>query len=168
MRFLMRKSPPAGPSEQEVRALEALAMLKRAGLRATQQRLALARLFAGRHQHFSAESLYEQLHCAGVSISLATIYNALKDFVRTGLLRTIAGHGTRTLYDTNVSGHHHFYFSDNDTVSDIPHDALHIDRPTPPPGYAIVGMEIMIRLQPVNSDTSRETLKCLNIYAGVL
>lgn len=166
MRFLMGKSPPEGASEQEVRSLEAQEILRRAGLRATRQRLAVARLFAGRHQHFSADLLYEQLHCAGVSISVATIYNALKDFVRAGLLRSIAAHGTCSLYDTNVSGHHHFYFTDKDTLIDIPHDDFHINYPTPPQGYEIIEIEIMIRLQPVDSDKDRETLKRPDIYAA--
>ena len=53
-----------------------IAKLKQAGLRPTRQRIALAKLlFEKDDRHVSAEDLHEEARAAGVSVSLATIYN---------------------------------------------------------------------------------------------
>ncbi|MHA1552990.1 MAG: Fur family transcriptional regulator, partial [Alphaproteobacteria bacterium] len=62
--------------------------LRQAGLRPTRQRLALARLLFERdHRHVSAEQLQSEALARHVSVSLATIYNALHQFTAAGLLR---------------------------------------------------------------------------------
>ncbi len=77
------------------------------GLRPTRQRIALARLLVGdgRNRHVTAESLFEAAREAGVSVSLATVYNTLRSFTDAGLLTEIPLEGTRTYFDTNVSDH---------------------------------------------------------------
>src|SRR5665213_481514 len=65
-RTMARTITPADHREQ----------LRRAGLRPTRQRLALAALlFAQGDRHVTAERLHEEVLEAGVSVSLATVYN---------------------------------------------------------------------------------------------
>ena len=80
---------------------QVLARLREAGLRPTRQRLALGRLLfeAGDH-HVTAENLHEQAVSAGVSVSLATVYNTLHQFTKVGLLREVVVDSSRTYFDT--------------------------------------------------------------------
>lgn len=84
--------------------------LRRAGLRPTRQRVALASLiFAQGDRHLSAEDLHEEAVMADVPVSLATVYNTLHQFTEAGMLRIIAVEGSKTYFDTNISDHQHFF-----------------------------------------------------------
>ena len=66
------------------------AILRRAGLRPTRQRIALGSLLFGRgDRHFTPEMLYQEASHAKAAVSLATIYNTLRHFTEVGLLRQI-------------------------------------------------------------------------------
>jgi Fur family transcriptional regulator, iron response regulator len=85
-------------------------LLRRAGLRPTRQRVALAALLFGNgDRHVTAEILHEEAVKAGERVSLATVYNTLHQFERAGLLREIAIGGQRAYFDTNISNHNHFF-----------------------------------------------------------
>ncbi len=63
------------------------AVLRMAGLRPTRQRLALADLIYGSgHRHVSAEALHAEADQGGVAVSLATVYNTLRQFKDAGLV----------------------------------------------------------------------------------
>ena len=65
-------------------------LLRSAGLRPTRQRLALTKLlFDGKDRHVTAEILHGEALRAGVSVSLATVYNSLHQLNKAGLLREI-------------------------------------------------------------------------------
>jgi Fur family iron response transcriptional regulator len=70
-------------------------LLADAGLRPTRQRLSLGELLFGQSgdRHVTAERLYEEALAANLSVSLATVYNALHQFTQAGLLREIAVDG---------------------------------------------------------------------------
>lgn len=127
--------------------------LRGAGLRPTRQRLALAGLLlGGPDRHVSAEAIYEEAVKAGVSVSLATVYNTLHQFTDAGLLRELAVSGAKSFFDTRTTPHHHFWSEDDDEMRDVPHEAVEIARlPEPPAGMEIVGYEVMIRLRPRRS-----------------
>src|SRR5262249_44255312 len=85
-------------------------LLRGAGLRPTQQRLALAHLlFANGNRHVTAEALHEEALARKVPVSLATVYNTLHQFTEAGLLREVAVEGAKTYFDTNTSNHYHFF-----------------------------------------------------------
>ena len=125
------------------------AMLKRAGLRPTRQRLALGDLLFGRgNRHISAEGLHEEALLSRVGVSLATVYNTLHQFTDAGLLREVAVDGSKTYFDTNTSDHNHFFVEDDGMVLDIPGEALRVDSvPQPPPGYEISRVDVVVRLR---------------------
>ena len=89
---------------------DASALIRRAGLRPTRQRVSLAvLLFGNGDRHVTAEMLHEEAVRAGGRVSLATVYNTLHQFKRAGLLREIAIGGQRAYFDTNTSNHNHYF-----------------------------------------------------------
>ena len=122
--------------------------LRHAGLRPTRQRLALAELLFGRgHRHVTAEQLHREARDAGLSVSLATIYNTLNQFTEAGLLRQVVTNGNYTFYDTNTAEHYHFYVEESDRLIDIPADQIDLSGLPPlPEGKRVKGVDIIIRL----------------------
>ncbi|WNJ92246.1 iron response transcriptional regulator IrrA [Bosea sp. 685] len=123
--------------------------LKASGLRPTRQRIALATvLFAGHDRHLAAEDLHYEVRRLGASLSLATVYNTLRQFDEAGLIRRVTLNGSRSHYDTSVSDHQHFYVEDEDRLIDIPAEAIRFGRlPEPPEGYVISRIDVLIRLR---------------------
>ena len=125
------------------------ARVKTARLRPTRQRVALASLlFARGHRHVSAEQLHAEAQHAGVPVSLATVYNTLRQFTGAGMLRVVAIEGNRSYFDTNISDHHHFYIENENRVIDVPGNDVQISNlPEPPEGMEIANVDIVIRLR---------------------
>lgn len=128
---------------------EAAALLRRAGLRPTRQRAALARLVAeGGDRHLTAERLHAEARGAGVRVSVATVYNTLHRFVRAGLLRELTAARGRTYFDTNAAHHHHFYDAETGELTDIPADAVALAAPpAPPAGREVERVDVVVRLK---------------------
>ena len=122
--------------------------LRRAGLRTTRQRLALAKLLFGPgNRHVSAEQLHGEAVEAQVRVSLATVYNTLHQFTAAGLLREVVVEPGRSYFDTNVEDHHHFYFEETGRIEDIPGHALRVlDLPEAPAGTRVARVDIVVRV----------------------
>jgi len=132
-------------------ARRALDWLSGAGLRPTRQRIALAQLLVGdgRNRHVTAESLYDAARRAGVSVSLATVYNTLRSFIAAGLVAEITVDATRCYFDTCTEEHAHFYWEDDGTLTDVPADAVAFARlPEPPEGAEISRVDVVVRVRP--------------------
>jgi len=125
-------------------------MLRQVGLRPTRQRMSLGWiLFSKGDRHVTAELLYEEATRAKVPVSLATVYNTLHQFTEVGLLRQVAVDGSKTYFDTNATAHHHFVVEGENVLFDIPDTAMGLDRlPTPPEGYEIARVDVVVRLRP--------------------
>jgi Fur family iron response transcriptional regulator len=123
-------------------------ILRDAGLRPTRQRLALgALLFAGEDRHVTAELLHAEALAVGHHVSLATVYNALHQFKRAGLLRELAINGSKAYFDTNTSNHNHFFVESEGELRDIPGDAISVNGvPEPPDGMRISHIDVVVRL----------------------
>ncbi len=88
-------------------------LLKKNQLKPTHQRFVLAELlFDGKNKHFTAEDLYEKVKLKKNKISLATIYNTLKQFTKIGLLREIVVDQNKSNYCNNHKPHNHWYIED--------------------------------------------------------
>ena len=124
-------------------------MLRKAYLRPTRQRVALAELlFSKGERHISAEDLFEEAKQAGVDVSLATIYNTLHQFTDNGLLRAISIDSSKTYFDTNTGNHHHFYIESTNEVVDMPEGYVTIDNlPKPPEGMEISRVDVVVRVR---------------------
>lgn len=122
--------------------------IRAAGLRPTRQRVALARLlFEPGARHITAEILHTEASSAGFTVSLATVYNTLHQFVRVGLLREITVQPGRSYFDTNVADHHHFFHEARAELEDIETVAVDLaSLPEPPAGTEIERIDVVIRL----------------------
>lgn len=126
--------------------------LARGNLRPTRQRRQLAALLVGdgRDRHVTAESLHAAAVRSGSGVSLATVYNTLRAFTEAGLLTEIMVHGTRSHFDTRVDDHPHFFWEDEDRLTDAPAEALAFARlPEVPEGTEIAKIDVVIRLRRV-------------------
>jgi Fur family iron response transcriptional regulator len=123
-------------------------LLRRAGLRPTRQRIALATLlFGAGDRHVTAEMLHEEAVRAGERVSLATVYNTLHQFKRAGLLREIAIGGQRAYFDTNTSNHNHYFIEADGKLMDIPGDSIRVDGlPEPPQDLKVSHIDVVVRL----------------------
>ena len=128
---------------------ECKAMLHQARLRPTRQRMMLAWiLFSQGNRHITAEMLFDEANKAKVPVSLATVYNALKQFTEAGLLRQIGVDGSRAYFDTNPSEHHHFFVEGEQAVIDIPLADVALPRmPQAPDGFEIARIDVTVRLR---------------------
>ncbi|HUN51297.1 MAG TPA: Fur family transcriptional regulator [Candidatus Sulfotelmatobacter sp.] len=128
---------------------EVLARLRRAGLRPTRQRLALAKLlFESGDRHVTAEALHGEAEAAAIRVSLATVYNTLHQFTHAGLLREVVVDAGRSYFDTNISDHHHFFYEASGRLQDVPSAEVKVaDLPAPPAGTEVARVEVVIRLR---------------------
>lgn len=126
-------------------------MLRDVGLRPTRQRMALGWILFGKgDRHITAEMLYEEATKAKVPVSLATVYNTLHQFTDVGLLRQVAVDGSKTYFDTNASQHHHFFVEGENALLDIPDTDVVVGKPpTPPEGYEIARIDVVVRLRKI-------------------
>jgi Fur family iron response transcriptional regulator len=147
--------PQKTPASCPISAVKA--RLRTAGLRPTRQRMALGwLLFAKGDRHVSAEMLYEEAIRAREPLSLATVYNTLRQFSEAGLLRQVSVSGPKTFFDTNVSEHHHFYNEEDETVVDIPGSTIQVaGLPDAPEGMEISSVEVIVRLRRADGEETQ-------------
>jgi Fe2+ or Zn2+ uptake regulation protein len=96
-----------------------LADLRRAGLKMTPQRIAIARELEGDASHPTAQELYERLRPSFPTMSFATVYNTLDALAKHGLIRTIRL-GSAVRFDPNTTAHHHAVCDACGIVIDLP------------------------------------------------
>lgn len=125
-------------------------LLEQYGLRATRQRLGLAKLLFSRgDRHVTADALAAEANALKMSASLATVYNVLNLFAQVGLVRGLAIDGTKTVFDTNTTDHGHFFFEETGEIEDISclkssDIAAEIE---PPEGYEVTKVDVVVRLR---------------------
>lgn len=124
-------------------------MLSGAGLRPTRQRLMLGlALFGHGDRHVCAETLFDEVKRDKLPVSLATVYNTLRQFAEAGLVRQVATHAARVYFDTNLGDHHHFLIDGEDEVLDIPQSTISVDGlPQVPEGFEMVRCDVVVRLR---------------------
>ncbi len=124
-------------------------MLVAAGLRPTRQRLMLGlALFGKGDRHVCAETLFEEVKRQKLPVSLATVYNTLRQFADAGLVRHVATHAAKSYFDTNLGDHHHYLVDGEDEVLDIPHSMITVDGlPDVPEGFEMVRCDVVVRLR---------------------
>ena len=129
--------------------------LRQAGLRPTKQRMIIADiLFNGINRHFSAENLQNDIISSGKQMSLATVYNCLNKFKDVGLVKKIETLGETSIFDTNVTNHHHFMDEETGELIDFSSDNISLQScPKTPYGYKRNGLDIIIKIKKVESST---------------
>jgi Fur family iron response transcriptional regulator len=143
---MTRPTPTGRDAKSETS--DVVAVLRAANLRPTRQRRALATLlFGGGDRHVTAERLHEQARDLGISVSLATVYNALHQFTEAGLLRELVVDADRAYFDTNTRHHHHFYDEKTGVLTDFPGAARTLRTlPEAPTGSHVTRVDIVVRV----------------------
>ncbi len=126
----------------------AINKLEKNGIRATKQRRVLARLiFDKGKRHISAENLFDEVKKDKRKISMATIYNTLKQFTSLGLIREIVVDQNKSLYCNNNQSHYHLYIEDEGKVIDIPTQNIDLDIPSIPACLKLHDIDVIVRIR---------------------
>ena len=126
----------------------AISKLEKNGIRATKQRRVLAKLiFDKGKRHISAENLFDEVKKEDRKISMATIYNTLKQFTNLGLIREVVVDKNKSLYDTNNKPHYHLYIEDEGKIHDIPTDNINLDLPSVPACLTLHNIDVIVRVR---------------------
>ena len=129
--------------------IDALKVLKEAKLRPTKQRVTLiSNIYKYGNRHVNAESLHKEILDTGDNVSLATVYNTLHHLTNLGFLRQVKINASQNYFDTNVTAHHHFFDTSNNSLIDISKDLIKIQGiPTPPDKKKISEVEVIISIK---------------------
>ena len=126
----------------------AINKLEKNGIRATKQRRVLAKLiFDKGKRHISAENLFDEVKKDERKISMATIYNTLKQFTSIGLIREIVVDQNKSLYCNNNQSHYHLYIEDEGKVIDIPTKNIDLDIPSIPACLKLHDIDVIVRIR---------------------
>ena len=125
------------------------ALLHEANLRPTRQRLALAAMIFGwGDRHFTSEMILRKASGVRPRLSIATVYNALRQFSQAGLLREIAIFGSTTWYDTKIGPHRHLFIEETGDLIDLPDNIFSALSSLPvPDGFDLAGVDIIVRVR---------------------
>lgn len=103
-------------------------LIKDCGLRPTRHRLSIGQKVLKKNCHFTAEDICDWASGLKLGMSRATVYNILNEFVAGGLLKSFyTGAAGKTVYDSNLEAHFHFYDVDSKEIVDINPKLLNID-----------------------------------------
>lgn len=86
---------------------EALEKLKNNGVRMTPQRHAILSYLLHSLNHPTADDIYKALESKFPNMSVATVYNNLKVFMETGLVRELTYGDDSSRFDADMSDHYH-------------------------------------------------------------
>jgi Fur family transcriptional regulator, peroxide stress response regulator len=95
-------------------------LLQEKGLRYSKPRDIILGYFKERDKHESAESLFGSLKERGHNLSLSTVYLNLGVLTEAGLIREFKGATGESVFDSNVSPHHHLICKGCGRVMDLP------------------------------------------------
>lgn len=117
--------------------------IRSCGLRVSSQRAAVYEYML-KKLHPSAEMVFTALHGRIPSLSLATVYNCLHDFVKAGLLREIRVENELVRYDADTSVHGHFKCGRCNRVFDFPVDVEKLHADFVPADFEIDGTSLVV------------------------
>ncbi|AJC95696.1 transcriptional repressor [Staphylococcus hyicus] len=86
---------------------DSLATLREAGVRITPQRQAILNFLIHSKTHPTADEIYQSLSPDFPNISVATIYNNLKVFKKTGIVKELTYGDASSRFDFDTQNHYH-------------------------------------------------------------
>ena len=115
------------------------------GIRPTKQRMVLSKLlFEKGKRHISAEELFDEVKQEDRKISLATVYNTLKQFTKLGLIREIVVDQNKSIYCTNNQSHYHLYIEDENKIIDVPTQNIDLNIPSIPACLNLHNIDVIV------------------------
>jgi len=125
-----------------------LRRIEESGIRPTKQRRILAKiLFEKGNRHVSAEELFYDVKKEDRKISMATVYNTLKQFTSLGIIREVVVDQNKSLYCTNNKSHYHLYIEDEGKIVDIPTKNINLNIPSIPACLQLHNIDVIIRIR---------------------
>jgi Fur family transcriptional regulator, iron response regulator len=124
---------------------DSIALLRKHGIQATPQRIAVAECVLGIVGHPTADQVWALVKRRQPTVSRATIYNTLNLFVEKHLLKTQVLTGGTVIYDPSVKPHHHFIDQATGAVYDIPWDAVRVSGGESLPGFEVEEYQVILR-----------------------
>src|SRR5437879_8559643 len=103
---------------------EFVALCRSHGLAATHQRRVVYATVTSLHGHPSAELIYEKVKKKIPSISLATVYNNVRTFLASGMLREVSMHHGSLRVEPNEHEHHHMVCVRCKKIADLDSESL--------------------------------------------
>lgn len=98
---------------------EGIAVLRNNGLQVTYQRLAIYQTLFQTKEHLSAEEVYRLVKKKFPMISLGTVYKTLERFYRSGIIVKVGHISDVSLYEADVSVHHHLICLECKSIRDV-------------------------------------------------
>ena len=127
---------------------QALKKIESSGIRPTKQRRVLAKiLFEKGNRHLSADELFHDVKKEDRKISMATVYNTLKQFTNLGLVREVVVDQNKSLYCTNHKSHYHLYIEDEGKIVDIPTKNIDLNIPSIPACLQLHNIDVIVRIR---------------------
>ena len=127
---------------------QAMKKIESSGIRPTKQRRVLAKiLFEKGNRHLSADELFHDVKKEDRKISMATVYNTLKQFTSLGLIREVVVDQNKSLYCTNHKSHYHLYIEDEGKIVDIPHENIDLNIPSIPACLQLHNIDVIVRIR---------------------
>ena len=127
---------------------KAIKTLQNNGIRPTKQRMVLSKLLLEKgKRHVSAEDLYAEVKKEDRKISLATVYNTLKQFTKLGLIKEIVVDQNKSIYCTNHESHYHLYIEDEGKIVDIPTKNIDLSIPLIPACLSLHNVDVIVRIR---------------------
>ncbi|WEK55148.1 MAG: Fur family transcriptional regulator [Candidatus Cohnella colombiensis] len=103
------------------RVEHAVGQLKSDGVRMTPQRYAILHFLMDACHHPTADDIFQALSPHYPSLSVATVYNNLKVFVESGLVRELTYGDDSSRFDADLSDHYHAICTKCGTMVDFEH-----------------------------------------------
>ena len=127
------------------------AKLRDSNLRPTKQRLAICKVLFNRDKtfHFTINDLYKLIkNSTEEKVSLATVYNTVHSFKKSGYLRQINIDSDQNYFDTNISHHHHFFDENNNELIDLNDEDINsVQIKKTLPGRKIKSIEVLVKVE---------------------
>ena len=126
---------------------DVVGMLRNSGITPTHQRIKIGEVLFSCKQHLSAEQVLVAVNQDGGEVSKATVYNTLGVFAQHGLIREVIVDPSKVFYDSNLSKHHHLYYSDTGELEDVADESVEISKlPELPSGLQVEDVDVIIRV----------------------
>ena len=103
---------------------QALAKLKTTGVRMTPQRYAILSFLLDSMTHPTADDIYKSLESKFPNMSVATVYNNLKVFIESGLVRELTYGDSSSRFDADMTDHYHAVCEVCGKISDFEYPPL--------------------------------------------
>ena len=122
---------------------EFVALCRSHGLAATHQRRVIYATVTSLHGHPSPELIYEKVKKKIPSISLATVYNNVRTFLASGMLREVSMHHGSLRVEPNNHEHHHLVCVRCRSITDLHAKNLGLLRlKTQPRGFRVTRIAV--------------------------